>query len=788
MQNKLISKIYCLSCCFIFSLCIVSKAQKFTISGYIEDKATGEKLIGASIYEPRLKIGAAANAYGFYSITLPADTIQLIIRYIGYAPQVLKIKLSKNESFNFKLSPSNELKTVEIVETRVEKIEERSQMSTIEIPIAQIKSIPALFGEVDVLKALQLLPGVQSGGEGSSGFYVRGGGPDQNLILLDEAPVYNASHLFGFFSVFNADAINNVELIKGGFPARYGGRLSSVVEINMKEGNNKEFHGEGSVGIISSKLTVEGPIIKDKTSFIVSGRRTYIDILARPIIKAQNNGSPAGYYFYDLNAKINHKISDKDHLYLSFYTGDDKFYVVAKDGYQNYEQESNYQLGWGNMTGCLRWNHLFGPKLFANTTATYSKFKFYTKISEKTTQTNNGITTKDEFSLNYFSGINDWTGKVDFDYYPVSNHKIKFGINNIYHTFNTGATQYKINQTSLTNVDTTLGSNPIYAHESAVYIEDDMKLSEKFKANIGVHGSGFLVKNTFYKSVQPRASLRYLLPKDLALKLSYATMTQFIHLLSNSSIGLPTDLWVPSTDTVKPEFSQQIAIGLAKTIENDYEFSVEGYYKKMNNIIDYIDGANFLESNKDWQKKVEAGKGWSYGTELFIQKKKGKTTWWVGYTLSWTNRQFENINFGKPFPYKYDRRHDFEFVVSHKFSENIDFACTWVYGTGNALSLPIASYNGLGYYQGGYQNQTTVDFYGDKNSFRMASYHRLDLGVNFKKKKRYWERVWNISVYNVYSRKNPYFIYFGYDDFGNKVAKQVSLFPIIPSISYSFKF
>lgn len=775
----------------LFSLQLIAAAQqspkqKYTVSGTIEDAATGEKLIGASVYEGKTFVGTATNVYGFFSITLPADSVQLVVKYIGYTPRVINMLLTHDETMSIKLNPSTDLETVEIVAGA--RIEEQSQMSTIEVPIAQIKSIPALLGEVDVLKVLQLLPGVQSGGEGSSGFYVRGGGPDQNLILLDGAPVYNASHLFGFFSVFNADAIKNVELIKGGFPARYGGRLSSVLEINMKEGNKKEYHGEGGIGIIASRLTVEGPLKKDTASFLISGRRTYIDLLARPFIKMKADGNYGGYYFYDFNTKVNWKVSPKDHLYISAYLGNDKFYLVDKyedtSGGTTYKQQMEFDLGWGNTTTALRWNRLINDKLFANTSLTYSKFRFFIRALEEDTYIDATGTHTDKFTLKYLSGINDWNLKVDFDYVPGPNHYIKFGAGNIYHTFNTGALQF-----SEANLDTTLGVKNTNAHESALYIEDDIKIGRKLKINAGLHLAGFLVKDKFYPSIEPRFSGRYMLPGNWAVKASYARMTQFIHLLTNSGIGLPTDLWVPTTDIVKPERSNQVAAGAAKTLfDNKYEFSLEGYYKIMNDIIDLTDGASFIDPNQDWQNKVEAGKGWSYGAEFFVQRKEGKFTGWIGYTLSWTERQFKEINFGKKYPYKYDRRHDFEIVASYKIAPGIDLSATWVYGTGNAISLPLAEYRPYNDISSYYQN---IQYYGDKNSFRMAPYHRMDIGVNFTAERevfrRKYERTWSFSVYNAYNRKNPYFIYFGYEG-AKKVARQVSLFPILPSVSYNFKF
>lgn len=789
------------------SLSFSSDAQKkYTISGYIQDAETGEKLIGSSIYIKNLKAGTVTNQYGFYSITLPEDSVELIVAYLGYQTIKKRFFLDQDIQFNIDLTPSSlELEEVKVEAESAGQIIRETQMSKIVVPVAQIKSLPALFGEVDVMKAMQLLPGVQSGMEGTSGLYVRGGGPDQNLILLDGTPVYNVSHLFGFFSIFNADAINNIELIKGGFPARYGGRLSSVMEINLKEGNMKKIHGEGSIGIISSKLTLEGPIVKDKTSFIVSARRTYLDILIQPLIRAltsEDENTSTGYYFYDLNAKLNHKFSDKDRLYLSIYSGKDKFYNRSKsysylyDGV-TYQDQSKSSLSWGNITSALRWNHLLNNKIFSNVTLTYSQYNFMVKNFLEETATADTGTTINSFSLKYLSGINDWSAKIDFDYLPDPNHYIKFGASNIYHTFKPGATTYKITNIGVSDIDSTLGSKDVYANEFAIYLEDDIKFTKRLKTNIGLHFSGFMVQGTFYNSLQPRLALRYLLTDSWSAKVSFATMQQYIHLLTNNNIGLPTDLWVPATEKIPPQNSNQVATGLAKNISDKYLLSVEGYYKTMNNLIEYKDGATFLNSETDWQDKVETGKGWSYGAELFIQKKRGKTTGWLGYTLSWTNRQFENINFGKKYPYKYDRRHDISIVLIHKLNDKWDFSATWVFGTGNAITLPIVRYNGYndnGIYDywdcmgGVYCFTNEIEYYEQKNDYRIANYHRLDLGFKHHKERKWGESIWNFGVYNAYIRKNPFYYYFGRDKRGNRVLKRVSIFPFIPSVSYSFKF
>ena len=780
--------------CFLLPLSLW--AQRYSITGYITDAETGESLIGANVLNVPGREGSAANTYGFYSLTLKGEPVELRFSYVGYESQQISFLLSKDTVLNMQLQPLNRLQEVVVQADR--PIEENTQMSRIDVPIAQIKALPALLGEVDVMKAIQLLPGVQSGSEGSSGLYVRGGGPDQNLILLDGVPVYNASHLFGFFSVFNADAINKVELVKGGFPARYGGRLSSVIDISMKEGNMKEFHGEGGIGLVASRLTLEGPIKKDKASFIVSGRRTYIDILARPIIKAQTDGKgTAGYYFYDLNGKINYKISERNRLFLSAYLGDDRFYFRDKWDYHengnHYEYKDQAGLNWGNITTALRWNHVINKKLFSNTTLTYSRYRFNTYISEETHRTGGGQTHKEKFSLEYLSGIQDYSAKVDFDYLPGPNHYIRAGANVIHHTFEPGAVAFK----NIFDSDTLLGADPTYAIEHALYAEDDFKISDQLKINGGLHYSGFAVKDEYYHSLQPRLSARYLFGADMSLKASYARMAQFIHLLTNSGIGMPTDLWVPSTDEIKPQYSSQLALGVAKTLDSRYEFSLEGYYKKMHNLIEYKEGASFLNIDKNWENKITVGDGWSYGVEAFIQKKEGNTTGWLGYTLSWTNRQFQDLNFGEIFPYKYDRRHDLSLAITHKFNKRIEVSGTWVYGTGNALTLPVAKYqhtpnwNGITPFDPNspYNHYQEVKVYSKRNEYRMPAYHRMDLSISFFKEKSWGERRWVLGVYNAYNRRNPFFVDIGYDhDTEKRVFKQYSLFQFIPSVSYNFKF
>lgn len=775
---------------FLASITISVFAQNFTISGYITDKKNGEGLIGAAVYVKELKQGTITNTYGFYSITLPKGNYQINYSYLGYKTVEVNILLNTDQKISQALDVSD-ITTDEVVVSaeRGENVES-SQMGNIALPIQQIKPLPAFMGEVDILKTIQLLPGVQSAGEGNSGFYVRGGGPDQNLILFDEAVVYNASHLFGFFSVFNADAINSVNLIKGGMPAQYGGRLSSVLEISMKDGNNQEFEAEGGIGLIASRLTLQGPIKKGVSSYLVSGRRTYLDILVNPFIKSSSPYKGSGYYFYDFNAKINYRFSDNDRLYLSMYYGKDVFSFKQK------ESGFNLSVPWGNATASLRWNHLFSDKLFMNTSLVFSDYNFEFGGEQE------------DFEMKLFSGIRDYNAKLDFTYMPLLNHQMKFGVNYTYHIFTPSSVSARIGTTTI-NADDVKDQ---LADETALYFNYDFDISENLKMSAGLRGTLFsqlgpfdrFVNDEFgrkedtihykrgervanYKNLEPRFSVRYSLTNNSSLKAAYTQNYQYIHLANISSVSLPTDLWVPSSTIVKPQFSQQYAIGYFHNFhDNVYETSIELYYKKMENMIEYAEGmtpGDNLSNNTD--NNLTFGDGLSYGAEFFIKKAIGKTTGWIGYTLSRTTRQFENINNGKVFPAKYDRTHDLSFTLTHIPNIHWSFSTVFVFATGNSLTLPIGRY----FIEGQILSQ-----YGTRNSYRMEPYHRLDLSVTYTpESKGRWQSSWNFSIYNVYSRQNPYFIYFetegNIQDGSLKTsAKQVSLFPIIPSVTYNFKF
>jgi outer membrane receptor protein involved in Fe transport len=788
--------------------------QRITISGYIKEKGSQEQLIGVNVYRPNTTVGTTSNTYGFYSLTIPAtqDSVHLIFSMVGYDRVVKSLKINKNTELNITLTPIGQLHEVIVsAQRQSERVSQTVQMSKVEIPVSQIKKIPTFLGEKDVLRVLQLMPGVQKGSEGQTGIYVRGGGPDQNLIILDDAIVYNASHLFGFFSVFNGDALKSVELTKGGFPARFGGRLSSVIEMNMKEGNKEELHGEGGIGLISSRLTLEGPIKKNKSSFIISARRTYLDLVAKPFLAAAQKGNPeqtdAGYYFYDLNAKLNYDFGKRDKLYLSGYFGRDKFYADTQGATIN----NSSGLNWGNQTATLRWNHLFTNKLFGNASIIYSRYNFNIASQQNSTDpTTQQVST---FNLQYDSGIRDYTFKYDFDYFPSPKHSIKVGVQSIFHRFTPSAVVFENSDTqkystSIDNIDAT---------ESGVYAEDVWQPTDKLKMNVGLRVSNYHTTGKDYLRPEPRFSFAYKLSNDIALKASYSRMNQYVHLLSNTGLGLPTDLWVPTTDRVAPQQSEQIALGFAKDIDkHGLTLTVEGYYKTMNSIINYKEGASFLlittadGANKvRWEDNVTTGKGWSYGAEILLQKKMGRFSGWAGYTLSWTQWQFAELNFGKVFYPRYDRRHDISLVGIYELSPKITFSAVWVYGTGNALTMPIARYqaysnlsSGNGNGNNPNNNFTTannilfggnsVQEYGEKNTFRAEPYHRLDLAVQFHKKKRKHERTWELSFYNAYNRHNPFFYQLNDKTLSNgqtqTVLQRYSIFPIVPSLSYNFKF
>ncbi len=757
-----------------------------TISGYIEDKSSGEKLLGANVYNQHNLIGTTSNTYGFFSVTLAEGSVKLVASFVGYKRYEQDIDLTSDTTLHIKLFPSIEIEEVK-VEAKKREYKTRSQLSVIKVSSKEVNKIPALLGEVDLLKSLQLLPGVQSGTEGSSGLVVRGGGTDQNLIILDGVPVYNVNHLFGFFSVFNAKAIKDVSLYKSGFPARYGGRASSVIDINMKEGNNKELKGEGSIGLISSKFTFEGPLKNENTSFIISGRRTYLDLLAKPFLKTVEDGrtSEYGYYFYDLNMKINHRFSDKSRLFLSSYMGNDVFHYDLEIKEDKDEVNILDELKWGNITTNLRWNYMVSNKLFTNTTISYSNYRFSLKDENKTTEydgTNKEITHN---SLEFLNGIYDLSAKVDFDYFPNHNHIVKFGTGYYNHTF----VPSSFTQKKDPGRDTSYSIN-ISGHEAFIYLEDDIAIGQKANVNLGFHYSFFRTGKKNYYHFQPRVSAKYSPWINLAFKASYSKMVQYLQTNSYSSISLPIDLWVPSTDSLDPIEASHYSFGIDYQYTNKYSIGAEGFYKTMKNVKAFKEG---VAPNTEFLNDIVQGIGWAYGIEFMIRKNAGKTTGWLAYTWSNSWRKFNGISFNQKFPYKYDRRNDISLVVMHKFSNRIDLSGAWVFGTGNAMSLSTEKYISnfaLEANSPGEIGKPHIQQYESRNNYRMPNYHRMDIGINFHKEKKRITRTWSFGAYNLYNKKNALWIF--WDDserFANKKALyQISLYQIIPYFTYSFIF
>jgi hypothetical protein len=743
---------------------------------------------GVNIYVPGTTIGTVSNSYGFFSLTLPVGEWEVIFSFVGYQPRSYSINLDKNIELEVELDPTIEIEGVEVRGELPKQSSRSSQMSVMEIPIKQIKSIPALLGEKDALKVIQLMPGVQKGSEGTSGLYVRGGGPDQNLIILDDATVYNAYHLFGFFSLFNGDAIKSIELTKGGFPARYGGRLSSVLEIVMKDGSKEKISGEAGIGMISSRLVLEGPIVKGKSSFLVSGRRTYYDVLARPFMR---DNEVFGLYFYDLTAKANWDINGKNKVFLSGYFGKDKFFGRDK----NWDGGMEAGMFWDNGSSTVRWNSILNHNLFSNLSVVFSNYRMKIYAKENYSSYNSEIS--------YRSGIRDLGFKYDFTWLPLPTHTVRYGLSSVWHSYNPSAVVVKDSYIDefINNVQT------INTIETGVYVEDELKLSDKGIVNAGVRLTHHIYKDDSNFGLEPRISGSLFLSNTMSLKASYAQMNQYIHLLTPTGIGLPTDLWVPATTDAPAQNSWQVALGLAKDIPEHFTtVSLEGYYKKSNNVITYREGASFLliddpanATEIKWEDNITSGVGWSYGVEFLAHRKSGKLSGWVGYTLSWTQLQFDEVNNGKAFWARYDRRHDVSVVGVYEISKGITLSATWVYGTGNAITLPLASYpiDTHNPVKPSWNWTDNVQDYGEKNGYRMAPYHRLDVGLQVHKKFERYERTWEFSVYNMYNRRNPFIYYISEDyDYNYQTdeytsttkLKQVSLFQFLPSVSWSIKF
>lgn len=773
---------------FVMLFAINLKAQDFTISGTLKDSANGENLIGASIYTADGSYGTASNVYGYYSLTLPKGTYTVMFDYVGYDVIEQVVNLDKNVKLNLELKAEEQaIDVVEITATKNTDNIKKIEMSTIKLDIKAIEKIPALLGEADVVKSVQLLPGVTTVGEGASGFNVRGGGIDQNLILLDEAPVFNSSHLFGFFSVFNPDAVKSVKLIKGGIPAQYGGRLSSILDVRMKEGNSKKLSGQGGVGLLFSRLAVEAPIVKNKSSFIIAGRRSYADILAKPFLK--DGLEDAKFYFYDLTAKVNYDFSDKDKLYLSGYFGRDVF-------------SQGFGFNWGNATATLRWNHIYNDKLFSNITAYYSDYDFEL-----------GVGSVEDGGFNWTGNIVNYSVKPEFIYYANSKNTITFGGQSILYNFKPGQSEFYQNKTI-----TDISQEDRFGVENALYIGNKQKVGKDIVLEYGVRLSGYyfigagteyiygtqdsinkskpLLEEKKYKNgeviqayynPEPRFSMKIGVDSASSVKISYNRTAQYLHLMSNTAASTPIDVYSPSTNNIKPQLADQVAAGYFRNFGKDmqWETSVEGYYKYLQNQIGYLTKAQ-LQLNDYYEGDLLYGNGRAYGLEFLIKKTGGKLTGWLSYTLSKTELKIDEINNGEYYNARFDKRHVGNLILNYAFNEKYEVSANFVYNTGSPFTTSSTSY--------GVQNVgVSHNPAGVRNNAVLPDYHRLDLSftihgnkVRKSGKKRLWTGDWIFSAYNVYARKNAFTVYF--DPATNEAIKYSIIATIVPSVTYNFKF
>lgn len=773
---------------------------RVTVSGHITDKASGETLIGAGVLTEGA--GAATNNYGFYTLTIPQGKhLTLRYSYVGYDDATVTLDLLRDTTINVALKANTEIKEA-VVSAQRESGIMATKMSAIEIPMNMIKNTPVLFGEADVLKTIQLMPGVQSGAEGFSGIYVRGGGPDENLLLLDGISLYNAEHMLGLFSIFQPEAVKKVTLYKGSFPARYGGRTSSIIDVRTNDGNLHETHGTVGVGVLCDKFHLEGPIAKGRTAYSISARGMHT-FLFDGILRAAK--VPANYYFFDMNGKLTHRFSDRDRLFLNAYYGRDIFHFMEEDEYEITGGSNEYRkyddkthIRWGNLLTSARWNHVFNGRLFSNATVAFTDYRMrmgYT-TSEKSQDTEYFY----KYKFDYGSGIRDLTAKIDFDYTPAPRHIIKFGGEYVNHAYipETYTTVEKENDKGQMVTDTTYTNKKEknrLGHEMSFYIEDDFTVGGWLTLNPGVHLAMFLTSGRTYWSPEPRMSAKVDFGKGVSVKAAYSRMAQYVHLLSSAQITLPIDLWVPITRNIKPVTADQYSLGLYYNGLPGWEFSVEGYWKDMHNVLEYKDGVSFMASSQSWEDNVVMGDGRAYGVEVFIQKTIGKTTGWLGYTLAKSDRVFSNglINNGERYPYRYDRRHNISLVVNQRLGKKWDLSAVWTFATGGTTTIPeresiVMLPDGT---------FTQIDYAPHRNNYRLPPSHRLNIGVNYHKRLRRGESIWNFGVYNAYNRLNPNFVYYKADTKGNSESslytrkaklKSVTILPIIPSFSYTYNF
>lgn len=791
----------------LLTLCLAEPLafSQVTVSGLITDASSGETLIGAGAVSGTA--GAVTNSFGFYSLSVPAGRTEIKYSHIGYETRILSFTAVRDTVLHITLRPGTALEEA-VVTARKESGIASTKMSAIELPVHAIKSAPALFGEADVLKTIQLLPGVQGGMEGLSGLYVRGGGADENLLLLDGIPLYNIEHMLGIFSVFQPEAVKKVTLHKGSFPARYGGRVSSIVDVRTKDGNLYETHGSFGISMISDKLHLEGPIWKGRTSYSLSARGMHTALLA-PLFRAA--GYDGNYFFYDIDAKLTHRFSDQDRLYFSVFQGSDDLYYRNDDSYgMGYDgggtvtENAKLSTRWGSTVAALRWNHVFSGKLFGNATVAWNRYrmKIGTDIRSEEKRPD-GFVGKGRYSFDYHSGMRDAVAKMDFDYTPSPAQSVRFGGEYVFHTF-IPETLSAFTQEIVAGevqIDTTLhfiSNSKQYGHELGLYAEDDLRIGDRLTLNPGLRVTVFNTQGRTYFSPEPRMSARLAFARDWAVKASYSRMSQYVHLLSTSQVSLPVDLWVPITKDIRPETADQYSAGLYYNGLPGWEFSLEAYWKDMRNVLEYQDGTGFLFDSSGWENKVETGRGVARGVELFVEKTTGKTTGWLGYTLAKSDRIFPTINGGKRFPYRYDRRHTVNLVLNHKFNDKFDISANWNYATGGAVTLPereVVMVTPSGDY-------VWADFISSRNNFRLPASHGLNIAFNFHRKHRRGEGIWNLSVYNAYNRMNPnlvfkndveIFHYDGNDSSGMTTSRvsrleKITLLPFFPSLGYTRTF
>lgn len=760
-------------------------AQNRIISGYISDSISGESLIGVNVYLSSGKQGTISNEFGFFSLKIPERTEKIYFSFMGYRKDsVLINKKGKELFFDIKLSKGLALDEVQVKATGKSFIE-RNEMSVVRIPMNTLYQLPVFVGENDIIHALQLMPGIKSGSEGKANLYIRGGSPDQNLVLLDDVPLYHVNHFGGFLSTFNSDAIKDFKVYKGGFPARYGSRLSSVVDIRMKDGDLQNYKVSGTLGMLSSKMMVEGPVIKDRSSFLVSFRKNTLPVFRMLF------GMNLDYRFYDLNAKLNYRLNEKNRLHLSFYSGNDNVMIRTYDEEFGSINDMKVYTKWGNTSGSFRWNSMLSEKIFMNTIMGYTSYH-YDKGFENYFSTDNLTET---VINNFESGVEDLFIKFAPEMYVTPDHILRFGAELMQHSFSPAHTYYEQEKTGYDLYSLTYENEENKTIESRLYFESDLEVFHWLGVNLGIHYSGYHIENKNYTSIEPRLLTNFRISPRLSIKASYSEMQQYVHLLTYSGVGMPSDFWMPSTKDVPPQDSRQISVGIEYLQNNSYKFSVESYKKQMTNLIHFKPGESFLNSNESWEEKIfTGGTGIAEGIELLVRKDRGKTRGWIGLELSRSERCFEEIMDGRSFPFKYDRRFETSLVAVHQLNERFSFSAVWKYGTGYPVTLPVKKYDSFG---------EEVYVYTDINSYRMRDYHRLDIGVNFTKDTKWGESKWSISILNVYNRQNPYYYYFKHEYHqithqsengviidgikGNLKLYQQSLISFLPTFSYSFR-